>query len=847
MKIINLEVNDLTNPIGYDYESISLSWQVVEAISSFSREVQVIISKTKDMKSIVYDSKIVKNFKNCNYSLSMELEPRTRYYWQVWVRGEHDEAVSEVAFFETGKISEKWNAEWIGVTESNKRMPCIYKNFWVQTCKSARIYIYGVGIYEAYLNGNKISKEFLLPGYHSYDFIMEYQTFDITDIIQEGDNCIEVILGEGWYKGRFGFDGVYHNLYGNQKKCIVEIYITDQEGKEILIPSNNSWKAIESNILQNSIYDGEWIDETLEQKKLKVEVITDSKESLVERSNPPIIKTKQHMPVKVIQHPDGYELYDFGKILTGWVEINANFNKGQEISLYYGELLQEDSFYNENLRTAKAEFHYISKGGLTTVRPHFTYYGFRYVKVIGIKNIQMEEILAYQITSDIKEIGSITTSNEKVNQLFANTIQSQRCNFLDIPTDCPQRDERMGWTGDVAIFARTACFHMKSGAFFHHYLTSLRKEQDQLNGSIPFFVPTPKIEPHEGINPFYTSSGVSVWGDVATILPWTLYQYYGNKNRLREYYPIMTRWVDSITEKTKTNPIPNLWQDNRQLGDWLALDNGDVNNPIGRTDTGLIASAYYYYSVSLCAKAAREIQNSQEEKYNKLASQIKEAFLTEFFDKNNKLNRDFTQTACAVLLFMGLYPEEGKQSLINELEKLLKENDYHLNTGFVGTPILCPVLSENGLNDLAYKLLLKEDYPSWLYEVNLGATTIWERWNSLLEDGRISGTDMNSLNHYAYGSIADWMYRYMCGFHPSMEQDIKMIIKPMPNNKISEVKGQWNSPYGIYKCEWSLKNEIEINYKVEIPFNSNAKVIVNNKIYVLEAGTYYFNHNGDFK
>jgi len=799
------------------------------------------------MKKVIYDSGVLNDYRECNYFVSLQLEPRTRYYWQVWIQGEQEEAVSEVAFFETGKRNEQWIAKWIGVPDANDRMPCIYKDFLIESkCESARIYLYGLGIYEAYLNGMKIGEEYLLPGYHSYDLYMQYQTFDITEYICEGNNRFEIILGDGWYKGRFGFDGDYKNLYGDQKKCIVEIHLSLPDESEVIISSDETWKAKDSNILQNGIYDGEWIDETLAQNENSIMVFDDNNNLLNERSNPPIKKTEVYAPVYVFTDLDGYEVYDFGKIITGWVEINADFLKGQELSFYYGEVLQNGSFYNDNLRTANAEFHYVSSGGAKVVRPHFTYYGFRYVKVMGVKKAQIKEVLAYQIMSDIKEIGFITTSNEKINQLFANTKQSQKCNFLDIPTDCPQRDERMGWTGDVAIFSQTACFHMNSGEFFHHYLKNLKKEQELQNGAVPFFVPTPKITPHEGINPFYISAGASVWGDVATILPWTLFQYYGNKERLREHFPIMTGWVDYITKRVEENPKPFLWQNDRQLGDWLALDNNDIYNPIGKTDTGLIASAYYYYSAVLCSKAAKELQDEQEEKYIGLAESIKEAFMKEYFDETGSLKIEITQTSCAILLYMGLYPDCGKEKLIGNLEKLLQDNDNHLNTGFVGTPILCPALSENGLNHLAYTLLLNEDYPSWLYEVNLGATTIWERWNSLLEDGTISGTDMNSLNHYAYGSIADWMYRYMCGFHPSMEKEIKMTIKPMPDTRVEEVKGSWESPYGTYVCEWKVDKLSAFQYKVEIPFNGNAKVVFQNgKEYLLIAGVYCFDNQGD--
>lgn len=849
MKVVHLETNDLVNPIGYDFSLIEFSWQVEKAKAKYSTITKICIATTADMHEIVYDSGRMLHYRECRYTVNFRVVPRTRYYWRVWIQTEEEEAVSEVAFFETAKDDEKWLASWIGIQDAQNRMPRIYKDFSLEKeCQRARVYLCGLGLYEAYLNGKKINDEYLLPGYHSYDHFVEYQTYDISEWVKKGENHFEIILGEGWYKGRFGFDGTYYNLYGAQKKCIVEMHFTFVDGSKQCVFSDASWKANESEIGTNGVYDGEVINETLSIKELKVEGQDKVKEKLTERCNPPIRKTDVIRPVTQKFFPEGYYLYDFGKIITGWAEITATFQKNQKIQLYYGEVLQEEKFYNANLRTAKAEFQYTSMGGTKTIRPHFTYYGFRYLKVEGIEPDQIEEILAYQIMSDIEDTGTITTSNEMVNQLFNNTKQSQKCNFLDIPTDCPQRDERMGWTGDVAVFARTACFHMKSAAFFDHYLKCLKEEQQSLAGAVPFFVPTPKIEPYDGVNPFYVSAGAAVWGDVATILPWTLYQYYGSKKRLQEYFPIMTGWVDYITTRVQKNGKPYLWQKDRQLGDWLALDNGNIHNPIGKTDPDLIASAFYYYAVSLCAKAAKEIKDKNEEKYIQLGKRIREAFLEEYFDKKNGLTVEETQTACAIILFMELYPVEAKEKIKHTLRKLLENNKYHLNTGFVGTPFLCLALSENGMNEIAYTLLLQEDYPSWLYEVKLGATTVWERWNSLLEDGTISGTEMNSLNHYAYGSIADWMYRYMCGFRPSMGEKIKMLIYPLPDERIQEVKGSWHSPYGKYVCEWKKVSFKKIQYYIEIPFNANAELVFSDgeKI-LLEAGTYFFEKNGFYE
>lgn len=848
MRISHMAVNHLYNPAGYDLSNMTFTWKVENSQAAYSKAVRLEISEKEDMDGLVYDTGVLDNCRQCSQEVSMELKSRTRYFWRVWVQDEKGTEVrSDVAWFETGKLKEAWRGNWIGTEKEEERMPFFFKEFTVEKkISKARLYIYGAGLYEAYLNGDKVGNEFLQPGYHSYDLLMEYQTYDVIEHIKAGKNHIAVLLGEGWYKGRFGFDGDYKNLYGNYKKCIAELIITYEDDSEKWIVTDSSWEAAESPVGNNGIYDGEWIDDTAEYKKIPVKEFADSKELLTERSNPPVCKTKCFVPVSQKVHSEGYLLLDFGESITGWVEWEGKLEYGQKIKLSYGEVLQNDTFYNENLRTAKAEFVYVSNGEEKTVRPHFTYYGFRYVKAEGLKKGQQLLFKAYRLMSDIPVTGKLLTSNEKVNCLIANTLRSQQCNFLDIPTDCPQRDERMGWTGDAAIFAGTACFHMDCSAFFRHYLRSLYREQRLLGGAVPFFVPRPKMKPGKDVNPFYITAGACVWGDAATIIPWTLYEYYGDKGMLREQYPSMCAWTDYVTGRTAENETAYLWQNDRQLGDWLALDNGDRNNPVGKTDVQMLASAYYYQSTYLCFKAAQELSDKRQEEYGNLAHNIRQAFIKYYFDEKLRLRIEPTQTACALLLDLKLYPDGGNIYLAQQLQKLIEKNKGHLDTGFVGTPVLCQALSENGYNDRSYELLLNEDYPGWLHEVKLGATTVWERWNSLNEDGSIGDTGMNSLNHYAYGSIANWIYRYMCGFRPQMNKDIKMIIKPMPNEKIRVVKGAWESPYGTYVSEWNIDEKRGISYKIEIPFNANAMVILpGGKKYLLEKGSYCFNERGE--
>lgn len=838
MYISRLRVNHKKNPLGFNLAKIHLSWEVKAVCGKWAVETRIIVSESSNMEKLVYDSGVQENYHENQMLVSFDLKPRTRYYWQVEVKDDKgDCAKSNPAWFETGKLQESWTAKWIGTEENEKRMPLLYKEFELkEKPESVRWHVCGLGLYEAYVNEKKAGREFLMPGYHCYDSFLEYQTLDVTELLSQGKNKIAVLLGEGWYKGRFGFDGDYRNLYGNQKKCIGELHIRYANGQEECIVTDSSWKAEESSICENGIYDGEHIDETLEHKMLSVEEIEETR-PLVERFNPRIHKVEEFQPVSVKQEDEAL-LLDFGETVTGWVEITGAFETGQKVMMQYGEVLQKGRFYRDNLRTAKAEFTYVSKGKGETIRPHFTYYGFRYVKIKGLNPEKEYKFIAYRIMSDIERTGWVATDHDKVNHLLENTLRSQKCNFLDIPTDCPQRDERMGWTGDAGIFASTACFHMDSGSFFHHYMKNMQAEQEKCNGAIPFFVPRPKVKKEEHTNPFYLDSGAAVWGDAATLIPWRLYQFYGDKAMLAEQYPVMKAWVDYEYERTKENEIPYLWQNDRQLGDWLALDNGNINNPIGKTDSGFIASVYHYWSTKMVKEAAESLGLEESKVYAEREKEIRNAILNYYFP-DKKFCLEYTQTACALLLYLKLYPEGEREVITAKLAELLKKNNGHLNTGFVGTPILCMALSENGQNQLAYDLLLNEDYPGWLHEVNLGATTVWERWNSLEEDGSISGTGMNSLNHYAYGSIAEWIYRYMCGLNPSIGEAVKMTIYPMPDQRLKKAEGSWRSVFGKYVCAWNWKSEQEVVCNIEVPFNANARFILpDGTEEILDCGKY---------
>ncbi|MDR2159776.1 MAG: alpha-L-rhamnosidase, partial [Treponema sp.] len=473
----------------------------------------------------------------------------------------------------------------------------------------------------------------------------------------------------------------------------------------------------------------------------------------------------------------------------------------------------------------------------------FTFYGFRYVKVEGIENPERANFCACAIYSGIEETGWIETSNPDINRLFLNTVWSQKDNFLDIPTDCPQRDERMGWTGDVAVFCETANQHMYTPAFFNHYLKNVREEQKRNNGAVPFFAPVPKPVSRNGKVPFWGDlESCSVWGDVAAILPWSLFIMYGNRELLREHYPVMKDWVDYVIARDEADGGKGLWQTGFHLGDWLALDTDDPQSPRGATDIYFIASAFYYNSVTIAAKAASVLKIPEDEKkYRSRAEKIKAAFIRYYFRDDGTLTVAETQTALVLALYFGLFPCGMEEKLLEALIARIAAKEMHLDTGFVGTPLLCLVLSKYGANETAYSLLLQNSYPGWLYEVSMGATTVWERWNSVLPNGKISGTGMNSLNHYAYGSIAAWMYRYMGGLNPLEEAPgyKKVRITPGSDPRIRFVRVTRDTSAGRYEIAWERREDGIVHYTIHIPFDCEAVIALpGQEEFIVGAGDY---------
>ncbi len=820
MKITEIKVNHLVEPLGYALGTPVVSWKTegegaVKSASIFIRDDQV-------PPVVVYESGVRTDALGLGIAAEgLELKPRTRYYANVNLDTEDGMMVLGATEFETGKMEEAWQASWISPKKSTVSA-ILRKKFYVADPWRARLYICGLGIYECYINGQRVGDEFLAPGYHSYNFHLQTQTYDVDEYLVEGENEIKVTLGEGWFKGRLGFDGGFTDLYGDRLHLIAELY----SGGDLVLKTDDTWEELPSGVTFANIYDGEVYDparatgEVLGYAELSA---PDKCGSLTDRYSLPV-KKQCSLPVKEwIVTPKGDTVLDFGQNLTGWVEFNGQMvPAGLTVKLTAGEILQDDEFYRDNYRTAKAEFVYISDGAARRIRPHYTFFGFRYMKLEVFKGeerldpdsfLTTKDFKAWHIRSDFAVTASFECGNDKVNRLYSNAVWGMQDNFLEVPTDCPQRDERLGWTGDAQAISETACQTFDMPVFYRKYLWDMRAEQASLDGSVPNVVP--RIA-----KPFIGESGICPWADAGVIIPWNVYRFWGDRELLREMYPGMKMWVDFSRRREEAEGAPHLVKSGFHFADWLALDNPQPG-PLGATDPLYIASAYYYRCAQILSEAAAILGYEEAAEYAVLASEILAAIRDKYF--TDGIYNQRTQTGAALAIDFGLATDlEGQGRVLREL---VAENAGHLNTGFVGTPILCPALTATGNAETAVDILLNEEYPGWLYCVNLGATTIWERWNSVLPDGHMNPEGMNSLNHYTYGSIVSWMYRYLAGIRETAPGYRTAVIAPSPDRRLGHVSVRLETASGTFESSWKYEGD-KVSYEILVPAGVSADIIL---------------------
>ena len=825
MKLYDFRTEYRENPIGLTDKAPRFSWKI-ESEEQNTIQTAYEIHVTDEKGNVVWNS----GKKASDQSVLIPYEGETLademlYKVEVSVADNHGNVESIEGTFETGIFD---NTEFIAkmitsdFSEEETACPVFGKTFAIdKKVKKARLFATAHGVYEVTLNGQTVGDYRMAPGWTSYHNRLQYQIYDVTEQLA-AENEIAITVGNGWYKGILGFY-CQPNQYGTQTGAFAELHVEYEDGSKDVIATDETWSVKTGEIRYSEIYMGETIDTDAPEIAEGNVVVKDfDKAVLTAQENEPVRITEKIAGKELIVTPKGERLVDFGQIVTGVVEVHVKGEKGQKIVIRHAEVLDKDgNFYPETLRQAKSIDTFICNGEEQIFRPHFTFHGFRYICVEGMEEFTADQFIACVTHSDMEKTGDFNCSNKKVNQLQSNITWSQRDNFLDIPTDCPQRDERLGWTGDAQVFSWTAAFNRNTALFYTKWMRDVAAESS-LEKGVPHVVPD--------ILGQYSSSA---WSDVAVIVPWVVYQMYGDKGILEENWKCMHEWVDYIKNNCEEN---GLWQSGFQYGDWLALDKEESADRTGATDKYMIANAYYLYVTELVKKTAEVLGKDEEaKKYADLYETTLDAFQREYYTETGRIVSE-TQTGAIISLYFNLAREKDRKRILNTLLTNIANHKNHLATGFVGTPYICHTLSENGAHEMAATLFMKEDYPSWLYAVNMGATTIWERWNSIKPDGTFDESGMNSLNHYAYGSVGDWMYRKVAGLSQLEPGYKKFQVKPMFVKGIEDWGTEFESVYGKIVSNTSCKNG-KIHVHVEVPANTTAVIVLPEKEEVHEVGS----------
>ncbi|SHM71156.1 glycoside hydrolase family 78 protein [Mucilaginibacter sp. OK098] len=853
VKVQYLLTENKVDPISIDAINPRLSWQLnagdKRSVMQTAYELKV-SSQGKGKHEVWKTGKVMSDESMYITYKGEPLVAGQKYVWQVrvWDNTGKASVWSESASWRMGLLTPAdWKAKWItpGFVEDsvNRPSPLFRKGFnLTKKVQSATAYITSHGLYEAQINGKRVGDAFLTPGWTTYNKRLQYQAYDVTNLLQPGANAVGATLGSGWYRGHIGFSH-QQNYYGKDIALLFQLDVTYTDGTTATIVSDESWKSSTGPVRFAEIYNGATIDNRMQQKNWSTATFDDkswsgvtvndyTKNTLVATVNEPVRKHETFKPVKIFKTPKGEEVIDFGQNLVGWVQMKVRGNAGDTIRLSHAEILDKPgNFYTENLRAARAQNIYILKGGGEEVfEPQFTWQGFRYIKVEGYKkDLNAADFTAIALYSDMKPAGTFSCSNEMINKLQHNIQWGQKGNFLDVPTDCPQRDERLGWTGDAQVFSRTATYNMNVHNFFTKWLKDVAADQYP-SGSVPFVIPDVLG------NNKNEAGGSTGWSDVSTIIPWNMYLAYGDKQILENQYSSMKAWVKFMQDKSKND----LWNTGFHFGDWLFYSvNDDTDGSSAITSKYLIAQCFYAHSTQLMINTAKVLGKKDDEAYyTDLLAKIKKAFFNEYVTPNGLISSD-TQTAYVLALEFDMLPENLRPQAAQRLANNIARYRNHLTTGFLGTPYLCHVLSRFGHADVAYGLLLQDTYPSWLYPVKMGATTIWERWDGIRPDGTLETPTMNSYNHYAYGAIGDWMYRVIAGIDtkedaPGYKQ---IVIKPTLGGNLSNVEADYETNYGKVSSHWKIDGS-NLLLDVEIPANTTATIYIpgNNSSTITESG-----------
>jgi len=828
------------NPLGVDVVKPRLSWIMeLNQRGQMQRAYQILAAdsreKLKQNKGSLWDSgKAESEQSNQVMYKGQPLVSRMRCYWKVrmWDKDNKVSAWSEPAMWTVGLLeSGDWQAKWIGydaeqMSSDNKGKPdpkalvlppppYLRRAFLVgRPIKRAVVYASALGLYELHINGKRVGEDYFTPGWTDYPTRVYYQTYDVTDLIKKGGNAIGAILADGWYAGYLGF-GRKREHYGSEPRLLVQLEVEYADGSRQTVVTDRTWKArygplLESDFLMGEIYDARkempgWDTSSFDDSAWDTVTVTDKIEGQVQ-SYPGVTVQKilEIKPKKLTEPEEGVYVFDMGQNFAGWVRLKVKGKAGTKVVLRFAEMLNPDgTIYTENLRAARCTDTYILKGtGQEIWEPRFTYHGFRYVEVTGYPDKpDLDAITGVVLHSDTPVVGSFECSNPMVNQLYSNIVWSQRGNFIEVPTDCPQRDERLGWTGDAQIFIRTATYNMDVAAFFTKWLVDLEDAQTK-EGAFP------DVAPHK----VAMGSGVPAWGDAGVICPWTIYQVYGDKRVIDKHYESMKKWIGYLKKNSK-----GLLRPAYGYGDWVSIGSN--------TPKDVIATAYFAYSTRLVSNIAAALGKDDDAgKYEELFEQIKDAFNKAYVAADGRIKGE-TQTCYLLGLYFDLLPEDKREPATRHLIEAIRKKDWHLSTGFVGLSYLVPTLTQTGHLDIAYRLLNNDTFPSWGYSIKNGATTIWERWDGWTEEKGFQTPSMNSFNHYAFGSIGRWLFGTVAGIDTDGPGYKRIIIRPMPGGGLDHAKASYKSIYGKIVSDWRIKGST-FTLNVTIPANTTATIYV---------------------
>ncbi|MFG1909834.1 family 78 glycoside hydrolase catalytic domain [Kribbella sp. NPDC048928] len=739
---------------------------------------------------------------------------------RVRVRGAEDwSAWSEPAVIEAGLLApDDWTARFVSPRDNPHGSPAPLVAGTADLpdgIVKARLYATAHGIYLPELNGQRVGTEELAPGWTSYQYRLRYQTYDVTELVRAGENKLEFLLGNAWFRGRIGFRD-QSQVYGSRLAVLAQLEVTTEDGQVHTFGSDDSWTSRESNVLADDLYDGQSTDLRKQPgEAAPVDVLDADLSLLVAPDGPPVRITDVLPALEISTSPSGKTLIDFGQNLVGRVRLKVRGqNAGDEIVLRHAEVLENGELGVRPLRTAKATDTYILAGpDEVTLDSPLTFHGFRYAEVNGVTELRKEDLEAVVIGSDLQRTGWFESSHELLNQFHQNVVWGMRGNFVDVPTDCPQRDERLGWTGDIQVFSPSANFLFDASGFLTNWLADLAAEQKK-DGSVPFVIPD--VLRNE-------APATAAWGDAATIVPWVIYERTGDAGLLARQLPSMRAWVDKMADLAGSDL---LWSGGFQFGDWLDPTAPPENAALAKADADVIATAHLARSAEVVAKAAEVVgQDDLAREYADLAARVRQAFAAEYTTGGGRVLSD-APTVYALALQWALLPTDAQRQRAGErLADLVRTAGFRISTGFVGTPLMTDALADTGHPDLAYRLLLQTGCPSWLYAVTMGATTVWERYDSMLPDGSINPGEMTSFNHYALGAVADWLHRRVAGL-AAAEPGYKSIdVRPLLTDQLTNASARHLTPYGEASVAWT-RADGQVKLTVTVPVGSRATVDV---------------------